>query len=466
MSIYVNRILNLKRIKAIGFDMDYTLVRYHTEAFEKMTHQKTLEKLVQVKNYDQSILNLPFDFSRVIQGLVIDRKHGNILKVSRFGNVRFAVHGTTDMSYQETQKVYRGRFIDLNDENIQSLDTSFSISNGVLFGQLVALKDSGLNLPDYEQISYDIKEMLDLAHSDGTLKSPVRSDIEKFILPDSDVATVLERYKSSGKKLMLITNSDFHYAQLLMEFSLDPYLKESKNWLELFDIIITLSSKPRFFTDHGTKFLKVDPQTGLLSNYEGKIEKGIFQGGNAKKLQNDLGLLGEDILYLGDHIYGDVVTIKKASNWRTGMVLDPLEQEILSLNKSRPIQEKIDALMEEKEQLEKNLNNTDLQNKLQNKLQDKLQDKKSRDNEQISKLYAQIENINQEISDLLEQFKNHFNPFWGEMMRAGQEESRFADQVEKYACIYMSKVSDLINYAPKTYFRPKRRSLPHELGPL
>ena len=32
MSIYVNRTLDLKKIKAIGFDMDYTLVRYQTEA--------------------------------------------------------------------------------------------------------------------------------------------------------------------------------------------------------------------------------------------------------------------------------------------------------------------------------------------------------------------------------------------------------------------------------------------------
>jgi hypothetical protein len=49
------------------------------------------------------------------------------------------------------------------------------------------------------------------------------------------------------------------------------------------------------------------------------------------------------------------------------------------------------------------------------------------------------------------------------MMRAGLEESRFADQVEKYACIYMAKVSDLIQYSPRTYFRPLRRVLPHEI---
>jgi len=83
--------------------------------------------------------------------------------------------------------------------------------------------------------------------------------------------------------------------------------------------------------------------------------------------------------------------------------------------------------------------------------------------EEVNKLFGEIDKVNSQISELLEQHKKFFNPYWGEMMRAGMEESRFADQVEKYACIYMTKVSDLIAYSPRTYFRPFRRILPHEL---
>jgi hypothetical protein len=43
------------------------------------------------------------------------------------------------------------------------------------------------------------------------------------------------------------------------------------------------------------------------------------------------------------------------------------------------------------------------------------------------------------------------------------EESRYADQLVSYACVYMTKISDLWEYSPKTYFRPLRRSLAHEL---
>ncbi len=51
MPIYVNRTLNFKKIKAIGFDMDYTIVRYHTENFERLAYNIVLKKLVENKGY-------------------------------------------------------------------------------------------------------------------------------------------------------------------------------------------------------------------------------------------------------------------------------------------------------------------------------------------------------------------------------------------------------------------------------
>jgi hypothetical protein len=38
--VYVNRTLNLKKIRYIGLDMDHTLVRYNSENFEKLSHAK------------------------------------------------------------------------------------------------------------------------------------------------------------------------------------------------------------------------------------------------------------------------------------------------------------------------------------------------------------------------------------------------------------------------------------------
>lgn len=453
MGIFINRTLNMKKIKAIGFDMDYTIVRYNTEAFERFTYGEVLKKLVSEKKYPKEILKLEFDFHRVIQGLVIDKKRGNLLKVSRFGKVKSSYHGLSPVDFKEQQQIYGNGVIDLSDIHIQSLDTNFAVSNGILYSQLVELKKKDATFPDFETLADDVKEALDICHSDGTLKNHVRKNISEFIIQDQDVVALLERYKRYGKRLLIITNSDFSYTKLLLDYTINPFLKDHKDWSELFEITITLSSKPRFFTTK-TAFLKIDPATGLMTNVEGQITKGIYQGGFAGKLQDDLGLDGDEILYLGDHIYGDVVSIKKTFHWRTALVLDPLKEEIAAIVNSAPIQIEIDKQMTIKESLEHKLNDMDLR---KNELGEDIS------KEEMNVLFAEIDKVNASISELLEQHKKYFNPYWGEMMRAGLEESRFADQVEKYACIYMTKVADLISYSPRTYFRPFRRTLPHEL---
>jgi HAD superfamily 5'-nucleotidase-like hydrolase len=453
MTIYVNRTLNLKKIKAIGFDMDYTIVRYNSENFERFTHGQVLKKLVSEKNYPAEIEKLVFDFHLVIQGLIIDKKRGHLLKVSRFGKVKSCMFGQEMLHYKEQERLYGNRTIDLNDDWVQSLDTSFAISNGVVFAQLVELKKKGMPLPDYPILADDIKEVLDLAHSDGTLKTEVRTNFDDYIVKDPKIVETLERIKEYGKRLLLITNSDYNYTRLLLDNTITPFLKDHKHWSELFEVVVTLSGKPRFF-NHQSGFLKVDASTGAMTNIEGKITPGIYQGGHAGKLQKDLGLSGDEILYLGDHIYGDVVTIKKTFNWRTALVLEPIADEVEAIRKGRPVQQKIDELMDEKSQLEHELNTLDLSHKTEGK---------KKDREKINALFTEIERINSEISDQLNLHRQYFNPHWGEMMRAGYEESRFADQVEKYACIYMARVSDLLKFSPKTYFRPHRRVLPHEI---
>lgn len=453
MSVYINRTINMKKIKAIGFDMDYTLVRYNTESFEQLTHQETLKKLVSLKKYPKEIQSLKYEFERSIQGLVIDRYRGHLLKVSRFGKVKEAYHGLSQLDFKKMQEVYSNRVIDLTHEQFQSLDTSFSISNGILFSQLVQCKKEGYELPDYYQISLDIKSMLDLCHSDGSLKEHVCENLKDFIIIEPELAPLLERYKDFGKKLIVITNSDYQYTQTLLSYCIDPYLKKHKTWSELFDITVTLARKPAFFTVNNA-FLEIDSKSGLMSNHFGDISNGIYQGGFAGKLQKDLKLDGEEILYLGDHIYGDVVSIKKTFNWRTALVLEPLIEEIKSIEKSSSVQAQIDDLMKDKEKLETQLNQLELS---------LFQSKKTSDREEFENYSKKIEIINGQISQLIIEYRSHFNSYWGELMRAGQEESRMADQVEKYACLYMTKVTDLLSLSPKTYFRPIKRILPHEV---
>lgn len=455
MGIYVNRTLNMKQISAIGFDMDYTLVRYDSEAFEVMTYKEIKKKLLEIRNYPKVINDLKFQLNLAIRGLVIDKPNGNVLKLSTYSKVKHAYHGLSDVDFKTQQKIYQGLTIDLNDsDRFAIVDTSFSIAYCVLFMQIVDLKDKHpeLNLPDYKTIEEHLLEALDVSHRDGTLKGEVRKNVKKYIVQDPESVEALERFKRHGKQLWVITNSDYEYSKLLLDYAITPFLKEHKSWQELFNIVVTLANKPKFFTDK-LPLLKVDPKTGLMKNHHGTIEEGIYQGGCAQTIQKSSGLTGEQILYLGDHIYGDVLQIKKTCNWRTGLVIDELIAETEANEKSAPISAEINTLMKQKIDMEQKLD----------QLFDKEQDKgKKPDKAKLQEHFQKIEKVDKKIGKLIRAHTLHFNPTWGETMRAGVEPSRLAGQIEKYACIYMAKVSDFIDYSPRTYFRPKKKSLPHE----
>ncbi len=454
--VFVNRTLNLKRIRYLGFDMDHTLVRYKSENFEALAHRMMVEKLVQEKGYPKSVLTLPFSYDRAIRGLVIDKSKGNTLKLSRYSAIRVSYHGLKPIDYREQGRVYKSVYIDLRDSNYLAIDTSFSIAFASLFMQLVDLKDrdEASSLPDYSIIADDLTQVLDRAHRDGSLKDEVRRNLDQYILKDKSLVEGLERYKKHGKKLFVVTNSDFNYSKLLLDYTMTPFLKEHKSWEDLFEIVVTLAAKPRFFIDN-QRFLKIDPKTGLMTNMDKKLEPGIYQGGSANVFTGDLDADPDEILYIGDHIYGDILRLKKDLAWRTALVVEELEDEINKERQAVPILEKVARLMDQKLPLEV---------KVDELISEQIEKGADKNAEQIHKLLGEISEIDKSISPLLKQHQQFFNPFWGEVMRTGIEESYFAYQVDRFACVYMAKLGDLMEMMPRTYFRSNRRDLPHDLA--
>ncbi len=452
--VFVNRTLNLKKIRFIGLDMDHTLIRYKTRVFEALAYQAMIEKLLNEKNYPREIRKLQFDFHSVIRGLIIDSTQGNLLKVSRHGAIRNSYHGTKPIPFRKQQKDYHGTYVDLASKEFSSIDASFSISVAVLFGQLVDLKDENPSqYPEYPILLKDILEVMDMSHRDESLKSCVRENMDQYVIQEPEVARGLERYKKHGKKIFLLTNSDFHYSKTLMDYALNPFLEEHESWMDLFDYTITLARKPRFFFDK-LNFLKINPMDGTMTNYDTPLVPGIYQGGCADLFEKNLALSGEDILYIGDHIYGDIVRLKKDCNWRTALVVEELGDEIEKMKKVKPWQDKIRELMAKKHPLEEKLVQL-VSHEIENSVDNA---------ESIRKVQKAIAQIDRQTSPLIEKSKAVFNPVWGEIMRAGNEESYFANQVDRFADIYMARLSDLLSISPRYYLRSSRRPLAHELA--
>src|SRR3990167_2220380 len=155
-TVFVNRILNMKKIKFIGLDMDHTLIRYQTKNFEETVYQRVVARLILDQHYPSEIKQFHFDFDQAIRGLVVDCQNGNILKLSRFSAIRHSNHGTKPIEFTEQQRIYRSVYVDLGDPNYIAIDTAFSIAFCVLYAQLVDYKDKNpKDLPTYHKIAQD-----------------------------------------------------------------------------------------------------------------------------------------------------------------------------------------------------------------------------------------------------------------------------------------------------------------------
>lgn len=450
--VFVNRTLNMKKIKYIGLDMDHTLVRYNTKNFESLVYKLVVEKLIVDKKYPPQIRDFTFDFDHAIRGLIIDSKNGNILKLSRYAAIRQSYHGTQAIRFSEQKKIYRSIYVDLKDSNYIAIDTSFSIAFCVLYSQLVNFKDQHPEqLSDYSEIAIDVLNAVDDVHADGSLKGYIINHLEDYVYQEKDVVEGLKRYLHHGKKLFLLTNSEYYHTNLLLDYTITPFLNEGESWRDLFEFVIALACKPRFFYDD-LKFLSIDPKDSKLSNIYGPLKPGVYQGGNAKKFTEDLAINGDEILYIGDHIYGDILRLKKDCNWRTALVVEELGQEIAAQEKAFPIEKAIGEAMANKEILEEeNIS-----------LYTSQAEHKNVESQKISEVQKKITTIDTEITKLLQEEKTYYNPYWGRIFRAGAEESYFAYQMERFACIYMEKLSDLLERSPLTYFRAYRTSLAHD----
>ena len=453
--IFVNRTLNMNSIKLIGFDMDYTLATYNVPAFEKKAYEIVQSKLINDYGYPEEIKCLEYDNEFIIRGLVIDTETGNILKVNRFGFVRKATHGTKFFSFEDQKEQFGPYSIDFTDPRYYIVHTLFSLAEGCLYAQLVDFFENRGDRINYKKLFTEVRKCLNDSHQESELKGDIVENPEKYLIQDERIVAALKNFKKYGKKLALITNSDYDYSRKIMEYCVSPFI-EGK-WQDLFDLIVVASNKPNFFTQR-QNYLKVDPESGMLSNFYGKLEwDGIYQGGNASILEKHFALKPSEILYLGDHILGDVVTLKEEIGWRTGLVVQELADEVPVLMNTREIHKKIREKMQKKEDLETQSLG----------IKEEMWDKKNSPEflqlkTKADKIWQQIKVLDEELKELIFASQKGFNKYWGEIMRAGNEMSRFATLVERYACIYMSGVANLSYYSPFKYYRSKRRYLAHD----
>lgn len=474
--VFCNRNLRMDSIEMIGFDMDYTLALYHQDKLEQLSISLTLTKLLEKHGYPEEIKDLVYDPRWAIRGLMVDRLNGNVFKMDRHAYVGRCYHGFRELTHDERRATYRNEKINLSSDRFEWIDTLFGLPEAVMYTTLVDWADRQTGTVDYDKLFGDIRMAIDEAHRDDTLKSVIKADLQSFIVKDPLLGETLHKFRSSGKKLFLLTNSLYDYTSVVMSYLLDGERKAYPSWRNYFDIVIVGGAKPAFFNEL-RPFVQIDPVTGEPVATNGEIKHlsrdKIYQGGNVVAFEAMTGIKGEQVLYIGDHIYGDILRLRKAHMWRTAMLLQELERELTVSERLEAQIKDLDLLDRRHRNLQSEIDYQTLRlKKIQRLIDDettsaplrtRLEEERKIARANIDSLRDRADLMDKEVDSLEARIDRAYNPHWGSCLREGNENSRFGEQVNDYADLYTSRVSNFGPYSPLRYFRAPRRPMPHEV---
>lgn len=298
----------LKSHDVIGFDIDHTLGIYNLTTLAELLYTSFTRYMIEFKGYPkylnifdskQEQENLAeekltcfltqdnfFKFSGV--EILIDLVNGNALKISHSGLILKAFHGVSELSEAEIKKTYGEQLQVPSEFNykyelsknehyfylqgyfeyhvpaiylfcIELLDRKmFSFSeekNSLRNNNSKENSENNLNISPYRQIMSDIFDSLlfnyaitnDKKMEDtGYFYTEISRNPKKYLCENSARETILQ-LKKLGIKTFYATNSYKEFGDLIMRNSL------GEDFHNLFDLCISFSRKPAFFTNSASQ---------------------------------------------------------------------------------------------------------------------------------------------------------------------------------------------------------------------
>ncbi|KAI4896754.1 hypothetical protein NFI96_015532 [Prochilodus magdalenae] len=439
--VFVNKSVTLENIKCYGFDMDYTLAIYKSPEYEGLGFEMLRDRLVSI-GYPHELLRYSYDPAYPTRGLVYDSTYGNLLKVDSHGNILVGTHGFIYLTGAEIQEYYPNRFIQRDDtERFYILNTLFNLSETYLYACLVDYFTSSTRYRNctlgfkhgdlfmsYKSMFQDVRDAMNYLHETDSLKERTLKNLEKYVIKDPRIPELLSRIKSVAK-VFLATNSDYNYTEGIMKYLLDfpaGSKNPKKSWRSYFDLVVVDTRKPLFFAE-GTVLRQVDTNTGKLriGTYTGDLQHGtVYSGGSSDIICDLLDVRGKEILYVGDHIFGDILKSKKRQGWKTFLVVPELVKELQVWTEKISMFEELRQLDIYLAEVHKHLDSGILSGS------------------DISLIQAKIKKMTFGVDLCYGKM--------GSLLRCGATKTLFASQLLRYADLYAASCLNLLNY-PITY---------------
>ena len=215
------------------------------------------------------------------------------------------------------------------------------------------------------------------------------------------------------------------------------------------------------------QLFRVNMEDGSLKNTDGVYEMNalpngatdfleignVFQGGNWQHLHKMMGIKsGDEVLYVGDHLYSDVLRSKRTLGWRSLFIMPELEDEMRVFAQTLPIRRKIEYLRRLREELSRNA--------------EEIRRRQDNDDPSVQKLLQEMDDddmtIKATLAPLVDQWHRSFHPLWGAMFNAGYQDSRFSFFVQNYSCLYTSRATNLGLVSTQKSFRTVMETVPND----
>lgn len=328
--IFTNRTLRMEKIRFVGFDLDWTLADYDREALAKLAFELTLDRLIERFGYPTVIRAAEFRPDFCHRGLILDTEEGTVLKMNRHRYVGRAWRGRRMLDPGERSRLYRQEPISIGAKRYYFVDTLFELPEVNIFSELIEMADrrpEDLKLASFRRLFKDTRKAIDSVRADASLKRRVLADLDRYLTRDPQLALALKRMALGGRRLLLITNSEWFYTDGLCKHLFADALPGLDSWRDLFDLVVVDAGKPGFFRKE-QRFSELDDAGKEQGEVEVPRWGRIYSGGSRERLMELLDCPGEQVLYVGDHIYGDVLSSKLTSTWRTALVVSELEDEL------------------------------------------------------------------------------------------------------------------------------------------
>mmetsp|Transcript_20985 Transcript_20985/g.34688 ORF Transcript_20985/g.34688 Transcript_20985/m.34688 type:complete len:606 (+) Transcript_20985:102-1919(+) len=458
--VFANSYVDLGKVDIIGFDYDYTLLTYKEELLD-LIYDMALKRLVRDRQYPEEMLQdetMKFDPRFSIRGLAVDRETGWICHLSYTHKVAVAWEGREKVSSARIQDEYRGKRAlrpSERRERIKPLNDLFSMAECCLIADIVQFfKRNDIPFCPRNAVN-DILGAIGDTHISGDFHRVVAKDPGRYVRPTPHLKQLLDNLKAADKSLIFVSNSPYWFVDAGMKYVI------GEDWKDDWDAIITTAGKPNFYTAQNRPFREVCLKTGRIKFDEVmSFEKGqVYTEGCLKELTRLMrwkseangepkrskdALSGNNVLYVGDSLFADLVDAKREFGWTTAAVTPEVgfEMELQSESHLISAQRSITLILNALRLLQEELG-TGMRTDEDLGVMDTLERLVSKWRDHESKLMG--------------------NPF-GSVFRARYQPSLFAHSLRRYSDLYMSSVSSLRHYSPQHRFYPEdSRLLSHEI---